>query len=157
MVYIRYIDQIVLTHTRLIVAAGAWCIVSTRDVRMSRLGLTGYEVGFLVGHIYLNVCIREVLWPIVLPGVRVSRVADGIGAVAQFDAPVFVERVEVRDRTHPLAPVAEQRDGGNVLVGIGREGLVKTKRRDRYREHHVGDRRTPLSSRPVPAGCLDSH
>lgn len=125
MVYIRYIDQIVLTHTRLIVAAGAWCIVSTRDVRMSRLGLTGYEVGFLVGHIYLNVCIREVLWPIVLPGVRVSRVADGIGAVAQFDAPVFVERVEVRDRTHPLAPLPNNATAAMCWSALAGKGWSK--------------------------------
>ncbi len=130
MVYIRHVDQLVLTHARLIAAAGAWCIVATRDVRMSRPKLAGHEVGVLVDHNCLNVRIREMLWSIVLPGVRVSRVRDGIGAVAQLYIPVLVERVEVRDRTHTLAPVVEQRDGGNQCA-------------DRHRPRGAGQNQTP--------------
>jgi len=39
--------------------------------------------------------------------------------VAQVDGPVGVDRVEVGDRPDPLAAVAEQCDGRDVLVGAG--------------------------------------
>ncbi len=81
------------------------------------------------------------LWPVLLPRVRVGRVADRVGAVAQLDGPVVIGRVEVGDRTHPLTSVAEQRDRGDVLVDTRRQGAVETERADGRREHDVGDRR----------------
>jgi hypothetical protein len=53
--------------------------------------------------------------------VRVSWVADGIGAVAQVDGPVGVNRVEILDRSDPLGAVAEQRDRRDVLIGTRRQ------------------------------------
>ena len=85
----------------------------------------GDEVGGLISHAGLNVGTRQVLRPVVAPGVRVGRVADGIGAVAQLDGPVAVERVEVRDRSHPLTSVAEQRDSGDVLIRAVRQRAFK--------------------------------
>ena len=60
------------------------------------------EVGRLVRHACLDVRVGEVGGPVVLPGVRVGRVADGVRAVAQVDGPVAVDRVEVRDGSRPI-------------------------------------------------------
>jgi len=70
------------------------------------------------------------LGPVVVPGIRVGRVADRIGAVAQLDGPVVIGRVEVRNGTHPLASVTEQRDGRDVLVDARRQWAVETERAD---------------------------
>jgi len=96
----------------------------TRRARV-RLQLACDEVGGLVGHARLDVGTGEMLRPVVLPGVRVGRVADRVVAVAQLDGPVVVNRAEVRDRTHPPASVAEQGDGRDVLIDAGGRGLSK--------------------------------
>src|SRR5271166_6549909 len=99
-----------------------YCAASRTRIGL-RLQLSGDVVSRLVDHARGDVCAGLVLWPVSLPGMRVGRVADGVGAVTQVDGSVVVDRVEVRDGADPLSSVPEQRDRGDVLVGARRQGI----------------------------------
>src|SRR5580698_6186290 len=60
------------------------------DQRISLCQFAGHEVSGLIDHAVADVEVAGVLRPVVLPGVRVGRVADGVGAVTQVDGPVGV-------------------------------------------------------------------
>src|SRR3984957_10546616 len=85
------------------------------DQRIWLCQFAGDEVGGLIDHAVADVEVASVLRPVVLPGVRVGWVADGVGAVAQVDGPVGVGRIEIGDRPDPLSAIAEQRDRRDVL------------------------------------------
>ena len=97
------------------------------------------EVGGLIHHARVDVRLGGVIDPVRLPRVGVGGVADRIGAVAQLDGPLGVERVEVRDGPHPCDAVAEQGDRGDLLVHARGQRVVEAEEPERHRQHHVGD------------------
>ena len=86
------------------------------------------EVGGLIRHARVDVRLGEVGGPVVFPGVRIGRVADRIGAVAQLDGPLAVERVEVRDGPDPRGPLPNSATAAMCRSAPGGSGALKPKK-----------------------------